>query len=110
LAKDDHIIDMTELDLGSFPADDRVTRILEIFAKETGVGIALLRPEATLDDLGVESLDLTMAVFQLEETFDIEIPVVVESAGGEFAKVGDLVGKVIALLDKKDAGTLSPPT
>jgi acyl carrier protein len=94
---------MTDSAIESFPADGRVTQILEIFAKETGVDVGLLRPDATLEELGVESLDLTMAVFQLEETFDIEIPVVVESAGAEFAKVGDLVVKVIALLDKKDA-------
>ena len=92
---------ITENDLGSFPTDDRVPRILEIFAKETGVDIALLRPDATLEALGVESLDLTMAVFQLEETFDIEIPVVVESAGAEFNRVGDLVAKVVAILAKK---------
>jgi acyl carrier protein len=92
----------TENDLGTFPSDSRVPRILEIFAKETGVDIALLRPDATLEELGVESLDLTMAVFQLEETFDIEIPVVVESAGAEFNRVGDLVVKVVAILEKKD--------
>jgi acyl carrier protein len=89
--------------LAAFPPDDRVPRILEIFAKETGVAVALLRPEATLEALGVESLDLTMAVFQLEETFDIEIPVVVESAGAEFNRVGDLVAKVVAILENKGA-------
>ena len=100
--------------LGTFPPDGRVPRILEIFAKETGVDIALLRPDATLEALGVESLDLTMAVFQLEETFDIEIPVVVESAGAEFNRVGDLVAKVIAILETKapqgaDGGSTPPP-
>ncbi len=101
--------------LAAFPPDDRVPRILEIFAKETGVDVALLRPEATLEALGVESLDLTMAVFQLEETFDIEIPVVVESAGAEFNRVGDLVAKVLAILEKKapqaagDSKTLPSP-
>ncbi len=87
----------------SFPDDPRVPRILEIFAKETGTEIARLQPAATLEDLGVESLDLTMTVFALEEAFDIEIPVVVETAGTEFRRVGDLVGQVIALLDKKAA-------
>ncbi len=91
-----------------FPDDPRVQRILAIFAKETSTELAALRPAATLEDLGVESIDLTMAVFQLEESFDIEIPVVVESAGVEFRRVGDLVGQVIAILDKK-AGQTKPP-
>jgi acyl carrier protein len=98
---------MTEF-LDAFPPDDpRVQRILEIFAKETSTEMAELRPAATLEDLGVESLDLTMAVFALEEAFDIEIPVIVESTGGEFLRVGDLVARVIAILDKK-AGQAEP--
>ena len=99
---------MTEPDI--FPADPRVERILDIFAKETNTDRALLLPGATLEDLGVESLDLTMAVFQLEESFDIEIPVVVESAGTEFRRVGDLVGQVIAILDRKTVPTSSEPS
>jgi acyl carrier protein len=95
---------MTQL-LDDFPDDPRVRRILEIFAKETSTEMAALRPAATLEALGVESLDLTMAVFSLEEAFDIEIPVVVESTGGEFARVGDLVARVIAILDKKAVQT-----
>jgi acyl carrier protein len=99
---------MTAIFPDAFPPDPRIQRIIEIFAKETGTDPALLQPNATLEALGVESLDLTMAVFQLEETFDIEIPVVVESTGGEFRRVGDLVGHVIAILDKRsDAAAVS---
>ena len=95
---------MTQL-LDSFPDDPRVQRILEIFAKETSTDLSALTPQATLEDLGVESLDLTMAVFQLEETFDIEIPVVADTTGAEFRRVGDLVAQVIAILDKKAGQT-----
>jgi acyl carrier protein len=94
---------MTQTENDAFPPDSRIARILEIFAKETGIDIARLHPDATLEALGVESLDLTMAVFQLEEVFDIEIPVVVESAGAEFGRVGDLVDRVIAILDRRAA-------
>lgn len=97
---------MTQL-LDAFPDDPRVQRILEIFAKETSTDMAALQPAATLESLGVESLDLTMSVFALEEAFDIEIPVIVESTGGEFLRVGDLVTRVIAILDKK-AGQTEP--
>jgi len=91
---------MTQLSYDVFIDDPRVTRILDIFAKETQTDRALLRPEATLSDLGVESIDLTMAVFEIETAFGVDIPVIADKAGAEFATVGDLVGHVIAVLDK----------
>ena len=78
--------------------------MLDIFAKETGVDRGLLQPEARLDDLGVASLDLTMAVFELETAFDVHIPVVSDQAGAEFGSVGDLVSHVMAVLDAKARG------
>ena len=39
-------------------------------------------------------------VFELESTFDIEIPVVSERAGAEFTTVGELVAHVIAAIDR----------
>ena len=88
-----------------FGTDPRIARILDIFAKETETDRALMRPDATLEDLGVASLDLTMAVFEIESVFDIEIPVVTAQAGAEFATVGALVAHVVAVLDAKDLGT-----
>jgi acyl carrier protein len=82
------------------PANDhRVGEILAIFAKETGVDPAVLRPEATIQELGIASIDMVQAVFALESHFDIEIPVVSDRAGAEFATVGDLIAHVLATLD-----------
>jgi len=90
---------MTQLANEAFDSDPRIARILDIFAKETQTDRASLHPEATLADLGVESIDLTMAVFEIESTFGIDIPVVPDRAGAEFSTVGDLISHVMAVLD-----------
>jgi acyl carrier protein len=87
----------------SFDSDPRIARILDIFAKETRADRDLLRPDASLADLGVESIDLTMAVFEIESAFGVDIPVIADRAGAEFSTVGDLVGHVIAVLDRAHA-------
>ena len=91
---------MTQQADNAFNTDPRVTQILDIFAKETATDRGLLRPEATIEELGIASLDLTLAVFQLESVFDIEIPVIASRPGNEFGTVGELVAHVIAVMDK----------
>lgn len=83
-----------------FDTDPRVAQILTIVAKEAALDRAKLTRDATIEELGIDSLDLTMTVFQLETTFDISIPAMTEQAGAEFATVGDLVRHVIAAMDK----------
>jgi acyl carrier protein len=80
--------------------DPRTVTILDIVAKETGVERTRLQPEAKIEELGISSLDMTQTVFELESRFDIEIPVVAESAGAEFATVGDLLRHVLKTLDE----------
>ncbi len=88
-------------------ADNRANEILDIIAKETGVERALLLPEATLEALGIPSLDLTQAVFEIETHFDIEIPVITSHEGAEFTTIGGLVGHVLATLDREAASRAS---
>jgi acyl carrier protein len=83
--------------------DPRTAEILAILAKETGLEAAQLRPEATIEELGIASLDLTQAVFEIETRFGVEIPVVADrpaGTGAEFTAVGDLVAHVMATLDR----------
>jgi acyl carrier protein len=87
-------------------ADPRVARILDIVARETHVDRAALTLDATMDALGIESLDLVQTVFELESQFDIEIPVAPDLAGVEFATVGDLVSHVTAVLDRAGIQTV----
>jgi len=81
--------------------DPRAGEILDIVARESGVERALLVPEATLEALGIPSLDLTQAVFEIETHFDVEIPVVADRAGAEFITIGGLVEHVLRTLDCK---------
>ena len=94
---------MAQLADDAFPSDPRIVRILDIVAKETRIERTALRPGAALAELGVESIDLTMAVFEIETAFDVDIPVVADRQGAEFVTVGDLVSHVIAVLDKAEA-------
>jgi acyl carrier protein len=89
--------------------DPRVEKILEIVAKETAVDRAALRLDATIEELGISSLDMTQAVFEIESVFDVEIPVLAAGPGTEFATVGDLVGHVLAVLDKARDGSADAP-
>jgi acyl carrier protein len=84
---------------GAFDADPRVSQILDIVARETAIDRTALRPQATMEELGIPSLDLTLAVFQLESVFDVDIPVIASRPGNEFETVGELVGHVIAAID-----------
>ena len=68
--------------------------------------IRVERSEITMDDrlaeLGLESLDALELVFDLEEKFDIEIPVNANDAQiGGFEKVSDVVAAVQKIIDKK---------
>ncbi len=52
--------------------DDKVK---EIIAKQLGVNVAEVTPEASfVEDLGADSLDTVELVMAFEETFNIEIP------------------------------------
>jgi acyl carrier protein len=87
-------------DAGLDTSDPRVGEILQIVAKETEVDVARLRPDATIEELGIPSLDMAQTVFALESHFDVEIPVVSERSGAEFITVADLVTHVLAAVDK----------
>jgi acyl carrier protein len=81
--------------------DPRVPEILDIVARETTVDRGLLQPEATIEALGIPSLDMVQTVFALETRFGVEIPVVSDRAGAaEFVTVGDLVAHVLTTLDR----------
>lgn len=88
------------MDIAMTGSDTREETILGIVARETNIDRSLLVSDATIEQLGIASIDLTLAVFELEKHFDIEIPVVAAAEGSEFRTVGDLVGHVIAVLDQ----------
>ena len=83
---------------------DVATDVMSVIKKK----IRVERSEITLDDrladLGLESLDALELVFDLEEKFDIEIPVNANDAQiGGFEQVSDVVAAVQKIIDKKKA-------
>lgn len=49
-------------------------QVFEILAKQAKVDLAAVRPESTLKDLGVASLEAIEMIFDIEEHFDISFP------------------------------------
>ena len=82
--------------------------IVAILAKETGIAPADLKPEATIVDLGIQSIDLVQAIFAIEERFDVQIPVVPDRAGSEFTTVGQLLDHVLATLERGGPASAPP--
>jgi acyl carrier protein len=49
-------------------------KVIAILAEQAVLDPSEVRMEATLTDLGIDSLGLVEAVFAIEETFDIQVP------------------------------------
>jgi acyl carrier protein len=86
----------TKAGAGAAPAPDRgsAAEILDILARETGVAAERLRPEARLEDLEIESLDMMQAVFALETRYDISIPLPADQAIGADLTLGAFIERI----------------
>jgi acyl carrier protein len=82
-------------------ADPLVNEILDLFAREARVDRQLLQPDVRADALGVSSLDLTLALFELEDRFDIQLPDVM-GGGSTQPTVGDLVQQVLDAIRRRE--------
>lgn len=75
--------------------DEVATKIVEILRKnmksdpDKEIGMNTL-----LTDLDIESLDLAVIVFDIEDTFGIEIPYNANEENSDFKTVGSVVEKV----------------
>ena len=49
-------------------------RVIAIIAEQAVLDPADVTPDATLEDLGIDSLGLVESIFAIEEAFDITIP------------------------------------
>jgi acyl carrier protein len=77
--------------------------IFEIIAKQAKVDVATIKPESTLKDLGIASLDAIEMIFDIEEHFDINFP---DQQGANFDSdtAQSLVDAVRKALEQKAAG------
>ncbi len=55
-------------------ADTVKSKVISIIAEQAALDISDVKPEASLEDLGIDSLALVESIFSIEETFDITVP------------------------------------
>ena len=78
--------------------DDVFNKIVEILKKHMKEPRDDISPSTALTDLKIESLDLAMIVFDIEDTFGIEIPYNANEDVEDFKTVGSVVDRVKALI------------
>ncbi|MEL6203935.1 MAG: acyl carrier protein [Pseudomonadota bacterium] len=55
-------------------ADEVQRKVIEIIAEQAVLQPQDVTPDATLEDLGIDSLGLVESIFAIEEAFDISVP------------------------------------
>lgn len=86
--------------------DDVSKQVIAIVAKQTKLDEAAIKPESTLKDLGVASLEAIEMIFDIEAHFDITIPD--QGANFDTDTVQSLVDAVVGCLQAK-AVSATPP-
>ena len=88
--------------------DDVATKIVEILRKHMKEPRDEINESTALADLQIESLDLAMIVFDIEDSFGIEIPYNAnEESTEDFQTVGSVVERVKALIAESGKGAAS---
>jgi len=54
--------------------DEVSQRVAEIIAEQAMVDASVLKPETTVEELGLDSLSLVEVIFGIEEAFDVTVP------------------------------------
>lgn len=49
-------------------------KVIEIIAEQAVLEPSDVKPDSTLEELGIDSLGLVESIFAIEETFDISVP------------------------------------
>ena len=78
--------------------DDVASKIIDILKKHMKEPRDDISLQTALTDLKIESLDLAMIVFDIEDTFGIEIPYNANEEAADFKTVGSVVDRVLGLL------------
>ncbi len=79
--------------------DDVASKIIDILKKHMKEPRDDIGLNTSLTDLKIESLDLAMIVFDIEDTFAIEIPYNANEEAADFKTVGSVVDRVRSLID-----------
>ena len=82
-------------------ADELATDIITKIKAHSDPSIGEVTLETELTALGIHSLELTEIIFDIEEAYKIEIEMNTVEAWSNLKNVGDIVGAVRSLIDKK---------
>jgi acyl carrier protein/nodulation protein F len=88
--------------------DEVATKIIEILKKHMKEPRDDIGPTTALTDLEIESLDLAMIVFDIEDSFGIEIPYNANEEAADFKTVGSVVERVRSLIAESGSGAAAP--
>jgi nodulation protein F len=83
--------------------DDVATKIIDILKKHMKEPRDDIGLSTALTDLKIESLDLAMIVFDIEDSFGIQIPYNANEEVEDFKTVGSVVDRVKQLLESSGA-------
>ena len=79
-------------------------KIIEIIAEQAIMDVTDVKMDATLEDLGIDSLGLVESIFAIEEVFDIQIPFNANDPGDndfDLSSVAAIVQVVENLVDEQ---------
>jgi acyl carrier protein len=74
-------------------------RVIAILAEQAVLAPEQVRPEATLQELGIDSLGLVEAVFAIEEAFDIQVPFNANEPTASDFDIGSVASIIAAVED-----------
>ena len=85
--------------------DEVATKIVDILKKNMKEPPETVALDTPLEELDIESLDLAVIVFDIEDTFGIEIPYNANEEVEDFKTVGSVVEKVKAIISETSGAT-----
>ncbi len=81
--------------------DELTQKVVKILAAVKRIPAEKIAPNATLEELGIDSLDKVNILFELESEFNIDIP---DEEARQIASVDQIVARLRAVLPQQQPG------
>lgn len=81
--------------------DELTQKVVKILAMVKRIPAEKIAPNATLEELGIDSLDKVNILFELESEFNIDIP---DEEARQIASVDQIVARLRAALPQQQPG------
>ena len=81
-------------------------RVISIIAEQAVLDRAVVRPEASLESIGIDSLGLVESIFAIEEAFNISVPFNANDPGKtgfDITSVASIIAAVERLIARQPA-------